>query len=106
MIYSSGKFKVCHDIESFLEKVRFKNSVRFLGITLDETLGWKSHVDFVVKKWAQRLYILRRLRSVTTNAEFFRSIVELYDLYWNTPALLLSACPLLIPQDSNVFNSN
>ena len=83
LIFSRGQFKEQHNIESLFINVQFMKSVRFLGIILDESLTWRSHVNFVVKKCNQRLYILRRLRSVTTKKEFFsiycgivRSLIE------------------------------
>ena len=83
IIFSRGHFKDDHRIDSFIQHVNFSCSVRFLGVILDESLGWKSHVNFVAKKCSQRFYILRRLRSVTSKDEFFsiycgivRSLIE------------------------------
>ena len=71
MIYSRCNFSEIHNLESSFTDVNFMNSVRFLGVILDNNLGWNSHVNFIVKKCAQRLYILRRIRSVTTKEDFF-----------------------------------
>lgn len=83
IIFSRGCFKQIHNVESILNNVQFKESIRFLGVVLDENLHWKSHVNFIVKKCAQRLYILRRLKSVTSTKDFFiiycgliRSLIE------------------------------
>ena len=37
---------------------------------LEANLGWRAHVNFIVKKCSQRMYILRRIKSVTTVDEF------------------------------------
>ena len=90
LIYSRGQFKQINDIQSSLSDVQFKSSVRFLGVILDDNLRWKSHVDFLVKKCSQRMYILRRLRSVTSHEEFFtiyRGLIR---------SLLEYACPAFI----------
>ena len=83
LICSHGSFKEAYNIESLLDNICFKPSVRFLGVVLDNSLCWKSHVNFIVKKFAQRIYILRRLKTVTSNKDFFmiycgliRSLVE------------------------------
>ena len=78
IIYSCGRFKDVLSIDSFIRDVNFTSSVRFLGVFLDENLGWRSHVNFIVKKCSQRFYILRRLRSVTSEAQFisiYRGII-------------------------------
>jgi hypothetical protein len=76
IIFSRGAFKDVYNMESLFDFVDFRKTVRFLGVLLDEDLGWKSHINFIVKKSAQRVYILRRLRSVTSENEFF-------DLLWH-----------------------
>ena len=49
LIYSRGSFKETYNIESLLDTVNFKPSVRFLGVVLDDNLRWMSHVNFIVK---------------------------------------------------------
>ncbi len=38
------------------------NSLRFLGVTLSANLKWNCHVDSIVSKVCQRLFIIRNLR--------------------------------------------
>jgi hypothetical protein len=71
LIYSRGIFKDEFNVESFLSDVNFQKTVRFLGVVLDENLSWKPHISFIEKKCSQRMYILRRLKSVTTKDEYF-----------------------------------
>ena len=82
-IYYRGNFKDICNLESFICCVDFQSDVRFLGVILSDTLGWKSHVDFIEKKCAQRIYILQRIRSHTTVEQFniiynllVRSLIE------------------------------
>ena len=95
MICSRGLFNEVHEIESCFENVIFRRTVRFLGIMLDDNLGWRSHIDFVVKKCSQRLYILRRLKSVTKHSEFFLIYCAVIR------SLLEYACPAFIGLSSN-----
>ena len=45
------------------ETVGRVKSYKYLGITFDDKLSWRCHVDAVVKKIHSRLYCLRKLRS-------------------------------------------
>lgn len=95
-IYGPDAFKREHCIESFLNDVCFRQSVRFLGVILDENLGWKSHVNFIVKKCVQRMYILRRLKSVASSNEFFVIYCSL------VRSLIEYACPAFISLSATV----
>ena len=70
IVHYCGHFKNCCDVEASLPMVNFDTSLRFLGIQIDNSLKWKSHVNFILKKCAQRIYILRRIKSVTSKSEF------------------------------------
>lgn len=63
LIHYRGGFKHICSIENAIPTVKFQDNIRFLGVHLDANLGWRSHVKFVEKKCAQRMYILRRVRS-------------------------------------------
>jgi hypothetical protein len=98
LIYSRGSFKETFNIKSILKDVQFKSSVRFLGVVLDANLRWKNHVNFVAKKCSQRMYILRRVKSVTTNDEFFMIYCGLIR------SLIEYACPAFIGLSSSDVN--
>ena len=53
----------CSSIVIKGEKVERVKTYKYLGITFDEKLSWKQHVDATVKKAHSRLYCLRKLRS-------------------------------------------
>ena len=57
-------------IEESLNAVNFQFSIRFLGVFLDESLGWTTHVNFIRRKCIQRMYILRRIRDFVDEKDF------------------------------------
>ena len=89
-IYYRGNFKDVIDVQSFVPAVHFQENVRFLGVIMNENLSWKSHVDLIERKCAQRMYILRRIRSHTTLEEF-NSIYHVL-----VRSLIEYACPAFI----------
>jgi hypothetical protein len=45
----------------------FVNSIKVLGVFIDHGLTWREHINYVVKKQAKLLYILRTLRKMNVN---------------------------------------
>lgn len=45
---------------------------KLLGVTIDEYLTWSDHIDFLSKKLAQKIGILRRLRVFMSNAALLK----------------------------------
>lgn len=41
--------------------------LKFLGMILDSKLNWKSHVEYISKKLAMGLYMLRRLKCTVNS---------------------------------------
>jgi len=76
-IYHRGNFGASQSVQSMISSVNFQNSVRFLGVYLDNNLRWNTHTSFIEKKCAQRLYILRRLRSLISDKEFVQIYIAL-----------------------------
>ena len=76
-IYQRGNFRDSHNVQAMIRGVNFQKSVRFLGVFLDDNLRWNTHTSFIEKKCAQRLYILRRLRSLTSDKEFAQIYIAL-----------------------------
>lgn len=69
----SINFKKCQSIfyskspstaDVFLEGVKAAESMRLLGIVLNNKLNWKSHIDSVCRSASRRLYALRILRPI------------------------------------------
>ena len=90
LINYRGRFRDSFDIESMIRTVNFKSCVRFLGVWLDDNLGWESHVSFIEKKCSQRMYILRRIRAVTSKEQFINIYCAL------VRSLLEYACPVFV----------
>lgn len=42
-------------------------TVRFLGLTVDDGLKWKSHIDQLAKKLAAGIYAIRRIKLIATH---------------------------------------
>ena len=90
LINYRGHFRESFDIESLFPSVNFSDSVKFLGVFIDNSFGWKNHVDYIEKKCAQRIYILRRLKAITDVKQFqdvYNSIIR---------SLMEYACPAFI----------
>ncbi|KAK3538547.1 hypothetical protein QTP86_006712 [Hemibagrus guttatus] len=55
-------------------------SFRFLGTTISQDLKWDTHIDSIVKKAQQRLYVLRQLRKFNLPQEllthFYSAVIE------------------------------
>lgn len=43
-----------------------ETTFRYQGVVLDDSMTWKSHVDYVCKKVASRVFILGRVSSFVT----------------------------------------
>ena len=67
--------------------VEIVDNFKYLGLTLDDRLSFKSHVVATQKKCQQRLYILRRLASFNLQPKLllnlYRSIIEPVLTYCN-----------------------
>ena len=85
-----GTFKETCNVNDLIYGVVFQPDVRFLGIILDDTLKWKRHVNYIAKKSSQRMYILRRMKTVA-------SVVECKQIYYALIRSLLEyACPAFV----------
>ncbi|KAL0147992.1 hypothetical protein M9458_056719 [Cirrhinus mrigala] len=47
-------------------------TLRFLGTTISQDLKWDTHIDSIVKKAQQRLYLLRQLRKFNLPQELLK----------------------------------
>ena len=62
---------------------------KYLGVVLDDTLTWKSHVNYITSKAGKRLGLLRRIKEVLTAnvanliyKTFLPLILDYYDSVW------------------------
>jgi hypothetical protein len=49
-----------------LKGLTYASEVKFLGLTLDNTLSWKRHVEQTVSKMCSACYALRNIKAVVT----------------------------------------
>ena len=77
LIRYRGNFGEEHKIEDEFGDINFCSRLRFLGVIFDKSLGWGSHVDYLEKKCSQRIYILRRMKSITSDRQFVAIYVAL-----------------------------
>ena len=72
-----GNFKESFNVEAHISVVHFQPSLRFLGVLFDNSFGWSSHVNYIERKCAQRMYILRRIQCHTSYEEFVTVYISL-----------------------------
>jgi hypothetical protein len=63
---------------------------RFLGITIENTLHWKSHVDLLISKLSTACYAIKTIKSimsqdtlVTAHYAYFHSIMSYGIIFWH-----------------------
>ena len=71
------------NIEHDIKNIKQVNVVKFLGITIDNTLSWKQHIDTIIPKLIKACYIIRRLKLFLSNSAltmvyyaFFHSVMS------------------------------
>jgi hypothetical protein len=65
------------------------NFVKFLGITVDNTLTWKQHIDTIIPKLNNACYIIRRCKLYLSHTAlkmvyyaFFHSVMSYGLIFW------------------------
>ena len=58
-----NKINIEHDNKMILQT----NFLKFLGITVDNTLSWKQHIDTIIPKLNKACYIIRRSKLYLSN---------------------------------------
>jgi hypothetical protein len=65
------------------------NFVKFWGITVDNTLSWKQHIDTIIPKLNKACYIIRRCKLHLSHAAlkmvyyaFFHSVMSYGLIFW------------------------
>jgi hypothetical protein len=83
------KFLDIINIENDKKLITQANFVKFLGITVDNTLSWKQHIDAIIPKLNKACYIIRRLKLYLSNTAlkmvyhaFFHSVMSYGLIFW------------------------
>ena len=78
--FDNYNLKVCVDNDQINRVVKSKS----LGLTIDENLTWKCHIDDITKKFSSGIGALKRIRdfiSEETAIQVYKSLVEPYFSY-------------------------
>ena len=62
------------------------NTCKYLGVMIDETLQWNAHIEYIHKKVAKYVYLLKRVRDMIdqrTSLLFYKSIIQSHLDYCN-----------------------
>jgi len=77
------------NIEYDTKKIIQTNFVKFLGITVDNTISWKQHIDSIIPKLNKACFIIRRLKLYLSNNAlkmvyhaFFHSVMSYSLIFW------------------------
>jgi hypothetical protein len=80
-----NKINIEHDNKIILQT----NFVKFLSITVDNTLSWKQHIDTITPKLNKACYIIRRSKLYLSNEAlklvyyaFFHSVMSYGLIFW------------------------
>lgn len=75
---------------NFIEQI---SEIKYLGVIIDSKLNFKTHLDYICKKIAKKLYFFRRIRnklSVGTSIKIFNSIVKPHFEFCSTIMLMFN----------------
>ena len=67
--------------------VQVSNSFKYLGLTIDDKLNFKDHIDNQIKKVQKRLYCIRSMRKLNVNAD----IITMFYNSTVTPVLMYAS---------------
>jgi len=77
-------------------KIDFNNNlitnssyIKFLGVTMDNTLSWNNHIDLLMKKLSTACYIIRNAKTYISASSlkmiyhaFFHSVMSYRIIFW------------------------
>ena len=86
---TKNKFLYKINIEHGNKMILQTNFVKFFGITIDNTLSWKEHIDTITPKLNKACYIIRRTKMYLSNDAlkmvyyaFFNSVMSYGLIFW------------------------
>lgn len=72
------------------EVIERVSEIKYLGIVLDEQLNFKSHVNYIIRKIANKTNFLRRIVSMFTRLTIYKSIIAPHFEYCSTLLLYIN----------------
>ena len=97
-----NKINIEHDNKMILQT----NFVKYLGITVDNTLSWKQHIDTVTPKLNKACYIIRRSKLYLSSDalkmvyyDFFHSVMSYGLIFWGNS--IKSKCEFKLQKRAN-----
>ena len=92
MILNSRNVDNCNVIidDTCLDQIM---EIKYLGVIIDNKLNFKSHLDYICKKIAKKLYFFRSIRnklSVYTSIKIFNSIIKPHFEFCSTIMLMFN----------------
>jgi len=92
-----NKINTEHDNKMIIQT----NFVKFLGITVDNTLSWKQHIDTITPKLNKACYTIRRSKIYLSYVAlkmvyyaFFHSVMSYGLIFWRNSTNYKCACKL------------
>jgi hypothetical protein len=88
LVGSAQKLSKCRKLNLVVNNhtIECVEESKLLGVTIDETLAWKSHTESLLNKVSKRISILRRIRYSMSNAALLKSfntiIFAHFTYYW------------------------
>ena len=63
---SQAKLKNVTNCKIFFKNMEIvqTNTAKFLGVLIDSTLSWKSHIEYITKKVAKSIGIIKRVHNI------------------------------------------
>jgi hypothetical protein len=88
---SKNYYIVNKQIKSDQERITNGNEIKFLGLTIDDTLSWKQHIEQVINKMCSSCYVLRNIKHMvpidTLRVIYFahiHSIISYGTIFWGS----------------------
>jgi len=89
ILFHSNLKKIPPDLPSLnidAKEIERTQAIKFLGILIDETISWKSHIDLLITKISKNIGILFKASSILSpdNLKFlYFSLIQSYYIYAN-----------------------
>ena len=77
MVFHRGRRKLHGKFDLFIDNVKIKETMKYLGVIIDSKLNWISHITYVKNKVAKGIGIIRRARQCVNK----KTLTILYHIF-------------------------